>query len=72
MARERAGRSVVEVELPESARVVDLKAALAGAFPSMAGVLSGARIAVDSEYADDDHPIRPGADLAVIPPVSGG
>ncbi len=29
-------------------------------------------IAVDQEYAPDDRPIPPGADLAAIPPVSGG
>jgi hypothetical protein len=31
------------------------------------------RIAIKSEYALDDHqPIPPGAELAAIPPVSGG
>lgn len=71
-ARERAGRAVVEVDLPDPARVADLRQALASAVPTLAGLLPSLRFAVDAEYADDATPIPPGADLAAIPPVSGG
>jgi len=30
------------------------------------------RVAVDQEYADWDRPVGPAAELALIPPVSGG
>jgi molybdopterin converting factor subunit 1 len=72
VARQRAGRPVVELDLPDGATVADLKAALAEAVPELAAILAAARFAVDSEYADDASPIRPGAELALIPPVSGG
>ncbi len=72
IARERAGRAVIEVELADGANVGDLKAALACEVPSLALLLPTIRIAVNSDYADDNSPIPPGADLAAIPPVSGG
>ena len=72
LARERAGRSVVTVDLPEPATVDDLKLALGRACPALAPLLPTIRIAVDSEYALDDDPIPPGSELAAIPPVSGG
>jgi molybdopterin converting factor subunit 1 len=71
-ARQKAGRSEVSVELTGSATVGDLRRALAAALPELAPILSRVMIAVDAEYADDSRPIRPGAELAVIPPVSGG
>jgi molybdopterin converting factor subunit 1 len=72
VARERAGRPVVEVELADEATVGDLKRVLAEAVPELAAILPSARFAVDSDYADDSSPIAPGAELALIPPVSGG
>jgi molybdopterin converting factor subunit 1 len=72
LARERAGRPSLTVDLPESATVDDLKLALARACPALAPLLPTIRIAVNSEYASDDQPIPPGSELAAIPPVSGG
>src|SRR5262245_53020040 len=71
-ARQRAGRARIELDLPESARVSDLRAALAAQEPALAPLLASVRIAVDSEYAEEDRVIPEGAELAVIPPVSGG
>ena len=65
--RERAGTSELSIELPEGARVKDAIAelgALAGGLPVV--------MAVNREYADDDAPLAPGDELALIPPVSGG
>ncbi len=72
VARQRAGRPVVEVDLPDGATVADLRAAIAEALPSLAALLDTIRFAVNADYADDTTLIPPGADLAVIPPVSGG
>ena len=73
LAREKAGASTLAVDLPPDPTILDLKAALAGACPALAPLLPTLRIAVDSEYALDDHQaIPPGAELAAIPPVSGG
>jgi molybdopterin converting factor subunit 1 len=71
-ARQLAGTSDIAVALPETATVADLKRALATARPALAGLLGSARIAVNAEYAPDTLVIPPGAELAVIPPVSGG
>ena len=72
LARQRAGRSEVVVELPEPATVADLKKSLTEAIPELAPLASSLMIAVDSEYAGDDQVVAPGSDVAVIPPVSGG
>ncbi len=72
LAKQVVGQPALTVILSESATVADLKAALARACPALAPLLPTLRIAVDSEYAPDDHSIPPGAELAAIPPVSGG
>ncbi len=72
LAKQRAGRSEVMVELPEPATVADLKRSLAQTIPELAPLASSMMIAVDSEYAGDDQVVAPGAEIAVIPPVSGG
>lgn len=69
MLRERAGTSELELELPDGARVRDALAAapvaeLARGLPLV--------LAVNREYADDDAPLSPGDELALVPPVSGG
>jgi len=72
LAKERAGRSEIELELPAKSTVADLRRALRDRFPELAALWSSALVAVDEEYAGDDVPIGPGTTLAVIPPVSGG
>ena len=72
LAKERAGLSEMDLELPAVCRVSDLRAAIARRVPELAPFMSHVMIAVNEEYADDDTRIRPGARVAVIPPVSGG
>lgn len=72
LARDRAGSGSLAVEVAEPVTVADLKAAIVRACPALAPMMPTIRIAVDSEYAADDLPIPPGAELAAIPPVSGG
>ncbi len=72
MAKERAGRPTVAVELPLGASVADLRAAIGHRLPALAPFLSKTMIAVDEEYATDDQVLAPGSRVAVIPPVSGG
>lgn len=54
------------------ATVADLRRALAAAHPRLAPVLARCRIAVDQEFAEDEAPLRDGAEVAVVPPVAGG
>jgi molybdopterin converting factor subunit 1 len=65
--RQRAGSDRIELELPEGARVADALQAV----DHLAGGLSLV-MAVNREYAAADHPLSPGDELALIPPVSGG
>jgi molybdopterin converting factor small subunit len=68
-ARELAGAEVVVAAGPT---VGDVRRALADAYPVLAGLLPRSAFAVNAEYAGDDVAVRPGDDLAVLPPVSGG
>jgi MoaE-MoaD fusion protein len=65
--RERAGRSELELELPEGARVADALAAVGDLTAGVPVVM-----AVNREYAGEDEPLSAGDELALIPPVSGG
>src|SRR5690242_1127736 len=64
--RERAGRDTIEVDLPDGATVRDAISAVreADGVPVV--------MAVNREVAADDVVLRPGDELALIPPVSGG
>jgi molybdopterin converting factor subunit 1 len=71
-ARQLAGHEAVDVEVPQGATVGQLRAALAAQVPPLAGLARQMLFAVDAEYAADSRPIPPAADVAAIPPVSGG
>jgi CTP:molybdopterin cytidylyltransferase MocA/molybdopterin converting factor small subunit len=72
LAKERAERASVEVELLAGARVADLRAEIVRQFPALAPLLPRTMIAVNEEYAADDQILSSDARIAVIPPVSGG
>ena len=46
--------------------------ALAADHPGLAALQSTVLYAVNREYVTAEHPLRPGDELALIPPVSGG
>ena len=56
----------------QSATVLEVMEALAMQFPVLKDLLPSCRIAVDCEYVGTETPITPGAEVALIPPVSGG
>ena len=72
VARQRAGRPEVTLELPDPVTVGALRRALAADFPELAPLVPNLMIAVAAEYATDEATIPPGAEVAAIPPVSGG
>ena len=70
-ARDAAGTA--RETLPATpATVGALRRALAEAHPALAPILARSRIAVDQDFASDDAPLRDGAEIAIVPPVSGG
>ena len=67
--RDAAGREREEVARPESA------AALYDVLRTRHGLplpRERLRVAIDGEFADWHAPVRDGAEIAFIPPVSGG
>ncbi len=60
------------VEVPDAATIGALRRSLAIQYPSMTGLLATSAFAVNDEYADDNAAIPPGAEVALLPPVSGG
>jgi molybdenum cofactor cytidylyltransferase len=71
-AKERAGRTEIELDLPAGSNVADLRSALGARAPELAPLVPTALIAIDEEYAPDEALVRPHARIAFIPPVSGG
>jgi molybdopterin converting factor subunit 1 len=71
VAREAAGTDSESVGGAPNT-VGALRAFLAERHPALARVLPRCRLAVDQEFAVDGDPVPDGAEVAVIPPVSGG
>ena len=70
--RDLAQADTLVVDLPAGATVGDLRRSLAKAYPVLAGLLERSAVAVDGEFAEDALPLPAGAEIAVLPPVSGG
>ncbi len=71
-ARELAGVPSVSLDVPHGATVAELRHGLSQSHPALAALVIRSRIAVDCEFADDSAVVPEGAELALIPPVSGG
>ena len=74
--REALAREREEVEVPASVTTVaELRAWLAGRgapFSEAFTAIRRIRAAVDQTMAQDDTPLRDGAEVAFFPPVTGG
>ena len=69
--RELAGDSVT-VEVPTGATAGDVKRAVAALVPAAAVLIGRSAVAVGREFVPDSAGIADGAEVALIPPVSGG
>jgi molybdopterin converting factor subunit 1 len=70
--KERAGIKQTTLDLPEGARVADLKAELVVSFPNLTPAMSSMLVSINHEFSQDEDPIPDGAEVALFPPVSGG
>jgi molybdopterin synthase catalytic subunit len=70
--KDLAGTNRALVELPDGARVGDLKDVLAVEFPNLKKGLPSSLVALNQEFAFDEDIIPSGAEVAMFPPVSGG
>lgn len=71
-AVEALGTASREWQLPGELSVGDLRLQLANEFPAMAPLLARLAIAVDGTLATADTRVGEGAEVALLPPVSGG
>ena len=71
-AKDLAGTSSVAVDIAEGGTVSQLRRQLAERYPSLARLLDHSAFAVNDDFADDSQPIPANAEVALLPPVSGG
>ena len=74
--KSKTGIAEEQVEAPaEVTNVGELLTWLKGRGPGYAEALADLdviRVAVNQEYAQPDHPVKPGDEVALFPPVTGG
>jgi MoaE-MoaD fusion protein len=70
--KDLAGTNRTALELPEYARVSDLKRQLGQQYPQLESRLGTTLVAINQQFAFDDDLIPAGAEVALFPPVSGG
>lgn len=71
-AREAVGLQGETVPVEAGLDSAGLLRLLAERHPGAAPVLARCRLAIDRELARPTDPVPPGAEVALIPPVSGG
>jgi molybdopterin converting factor subunit 1 len=71
-AKDLAGADTVTVKVPSGATIGELRRRLAKEYPALAGILERSALAVNDEFADDTLTVPGNAEIAVLPPVSGG
>ena len=71
-ARDAVGQDAVELELSQNSTVTELRTALVDSYPNIKPLLARTLFAIDAEYVADNMVISEDADIACIPPVSGG
>jgi molybdopterin converting factor subunit 1 len=68
--RELLGGPTLALQLSEGAKVADLQAALEQRAPALKRI--PLRFAVNREFATAQTALKPGDEIALIPPVAGG
>jgi MoaE-MoaD fusion protein len=70
--RERAGMKVLELDIPETMTIQELKNKLASDIPSLKESMKSVLITINREYAFDEAVVPANAEIGMFPPVSGG
>jgi molybdopterin converting factor small subunit len=71
-AKDLLGSNFLIVDNPLPKTVGELRRQVSQQYPNLAGLVLKSGIAVNHEFANDDTPISTGAEVALLPPVSGG
>lgn len=69
---DRVGQAYLELDLPDGATAATLRDAAAAANPAVRELVNRVSVAVNHEVVAADHPVRPGDEVALLPPVAGG
>ena len=70
--REVTGQGQVDLELPEGGTVEAAWLAVVDRHPQLTEYRPFTLFAVGHEYVEPDHHLKPGDELSLFPPVSGG
>jgi len=70
--KEIVGRAEEDVEIGEDHRLADLYARYGAAYPEAERLRASVVPSVNQEFAPWDSRLRPGDEVAFLPPVSGG
>lgn len=70
--RDRIGSAELVLELPAGSTIQDARHHLAQTHPAASELIRLSRLCLNSEYAALEEILTEGAEIAVIPPVSGG
>lgn len=70
--REVAGSDRLSLAIPIAVNVAELRRCVARQIPQAAELISRCAVAVNGDYANDESTVPEGAEVALIPPVSGG
>ena len=70
--REATGRQRLELELPDGGTVEAAWAAVVSRHPELARYRPFTLFAIGNDYVDPDQTLRPGDEVCLFPPVSGG
>jgi molybdopterin synthase catalytic subunit len=71
-AGDALGASELDLEMPDGSRVADLRERLDRDHPRLAPLWPRLAIAVDGRVVSPEAPLTEGAEVALLPPVSGG
>jgi molybdopterin converting factor small subunit len=73
-ARDVLGAAELTLPLPEGrpSTAGEILAEVCRRFPALAPWKPALRVAVNGAYAGEGDPVRPGDEIALIPPVAGG
>ncbi len=70
--KDQFASSQIELDVPASATVADLRRSLVTEQPALEDLLSRSGFGLGDEFVEDDFALSEGMELACIPPVSGG
>lgn len=71
-ARDLAGTGQLDLDVPAGATVATVRSELGRSLPALVELLARCAVGMDAEFARDDDLVREGAEIALLPPVSGG